>query len=140
MNHIETVRQIYAAFQRGDIGTILNHLADSVEWEYSTESADVPWLKRRHGRNEVPGFFASMAGFELHRFEPKVFLENENIVVVLIDVDLTVKSTGKRIAEEDEVHIWHFDPQGQVIKYGHKMDTHRHWLACGQPAPGISAG
>src|ERR1051325_5026289 len=120
MKHVETVRNIYAAFQRQDITTILNHVADDVEWEYSTETADVPWLKRRRGRDEVPGFFASMSGFELHRFQPKVFLGNDNVVVVLIDVDLTVKATGKRIIEEDEVHIWHFDPQGRVTKFGHK--------------------
>ena len=79
----------------------------------------------------MPLFFAAMAGFELHRFQPKTFLENDNIVVVLIDVDLTVRSTGKRITEEDEIHIWHFDAEGQVIKYGHKVDTHQHWMACG---------
>ena len=135
MKHAETVRSIYAAFQRGDIETILKHLADDVQWEYSIEAEDVPWLKHRRGRSEVPGFFASMAGFELHRFEPKTFLENDNIVVVLIDVDLTVKATGKRIAEEDEVHIWYFGPLGEVTKFAHKVDTHRHWIACGgQPA------
>ena len=131
MTQIETIQDIYAAFERGDIPAILNRLADDVEWEYSITPLGVPWLERRRGRAEVPQFFASHAEFELHRFQPKTFLASGNIVVVLIDVDLTVKSTGKRIVEEDEVHIWYFNVQGLVSRFGHKVDTHQHWIACG---------
>jgi ketosteroid isomerase-like protein len=134
MKHSETVGRIYAAFRRGDIAGILGDLADDVEWEYSIEPMGVPWLDRRRGRSEVSGFFAAMANFELHQFEPKVFLENGNVVVVLIDVALTVKATGKRVVEEDEVHIWYFDQQGRVTRFGHKVDSHQHWIACGRPA------
>jgi ketosteroid isomerase-like protein len=131
MKHSDTVRQIYAAFQRGDVSTILTYLADDIEWEYSSQRLGVPWLEPRRGRDEVPGFFAAMAGFDLHLFQPKVFLEEGNVVVVLIDVDLVVKATGRRVTEEDEVHIWYFDPQGRVSRFAHKVDTHQHWLACG---------
>jgi uncharacterized protein len=142
MSHSGTVGEIYAAFQRGDIPAILSRLADDVEWEYSIQPAGVPWLEPRRGRSDVQGFFAAMAAFELHRFEPKVFLESGNIVVVLIDVDLTVKATGKRITEEDEVHIWYFDPEGRATRFGHKVDTHQHWIACGgqEAAAAASAG
>jgi uncharacterized protein len=134
VKHSETVGEIYAAFQHGDIAAILSHLADDVDWEYGVEPLGVPWLDRRRGRSEVPGFFAAMAGFELHRFQPKLFLENDGVVVVLIDVDLTVKATGRRIVEEDEVHIWRFDAQGRVVRFSHKVDTHQHWMACGGQA------
>jgi ketosteroid isomerase-like protein len=137
MRHADTVRQIYSAYQRGDLSAILDRLADDVEWEYSITPLGVPWLERRRGRGEVPLFFAAHAGFDLHRFEPKTFLESGNIVVVLIDVDLTVKSTGRRITEEDEVHIWYFDSQGRVIRFGHKVDTHQHWTACGKDVAGV---
>jgi ketosteroid isomerase-like protein len=130
MTHSGTVEEIYGAFQRGDISSILSHMADDVEWEYSIEPLGVPWLERRRGRDQVPEFFAAMAGFELHRFEPKLSLENGNMVIVLIDVDLTVKATGKRVTEQDEVHIWQFDSAGRVVRFGHKVDTHQHWLAC----------
>jgi hypothetical protein len=70
-------------------------------------------------------------GFDLHRFQPKTFLASGNLVVVRIDVELTVKATGTPIVEEDEVHIWYFDSQGRVTRFGHKLDTHQHWLACG---------
>ena len=139
MQNSETVRQIYGAFQRGDIAAILDRLAEDVEWEYAIAPAGVPWLQPRRGRAAVPGFFAAMSGFELHQFEPKMLLENGNVVVALIDVDLTVTATGTRITEKDEVHIWYFDPHGRVERFGHKLDTHRHWIACGSPAA-VAAG
>jgi ketosteroid isomerase-like protein len=49
------------------------------------------------------------------------------------DVELTVKATGRRIVEEDEVHIWRFDAQGRIRRFAHKVDTHQHWRACGSP-------
>jgi uncharacterized protein len=131
MKNLETVQQLYAAFGRGDIPAILNHLAEDVAWEYTPSSAQVPWLQLRHGLDEVPKFFESLGAMEIHTFQPKTFLENENgqIIVVLIDVEMTVKATGKKIVEEDEVNIWHFNKDGQVIKFTHKADTHQHWIA-----------
>jgi uncharacterized protein len=133
MTTLEVVRDIYESFGRGDIQSILRHLSDQVEWEYDLKPIGVPWLQPRRGRQAVTGFFEAMAGFELHRFQPKTFLANELVVVVLIDVELTVKATGTRIVEEDEVHIWYFDSHGRVTRFGHKVDTHQHWLACGAP-------
>ncbi len=130
MSNLETVQQIYAAFGRGDIPAILECLDEDVEWEYAIAPIDVPWIQHRRGRSEVPKFFESLDGMEFHGFTPKHFLENDNLVVVLIDVDLTVKATGRRIVEEDEVHIWHFNSQGRVIRFGHKLDTFQHWSAC----------
>jgi hypothetical protein len=83
------------------------------------------WLLRGNGR------------FDLQRFHPKTFLAHESMVVVLIDVELTVKATGTRIVEEDEVHIWYFDAQRRVTRFGHKVDTHQHWLACGAPSAAV---
>jgi ketosteroid isomerase-like protein len=129
MSNIETVQQIYVAFGCGNLSAIFEHFADSIAWEYGIAETDVPWLQLRHGKSQAFGFFESLDQIELHKFEPKVFLEHGNIVVALIDVELTVKATGIKIAEEDETHLWHFNSQGQVIKFGHRLDTHRHWLA-----------
>jgi uncharacterized protein len=129
MSNIQTVKSIYAAFGKGDIPNILSHLVENVEWEYGMSDNGVPWLEARHGRADVPKFFESLAALEFQKFQPKIFMEADNLVVALIDVDFVVKATGKKIAEEDEVHIWHFDSQGRVIKFCHKIDTHQHWAA-----------
>jgi ketosteroid isomerase-like protein len=136
MSNVRTVQEMYAAFGRGDVPAILSRLADSVEWEYGPVSTTVPWLQRRHGRDGAAGFFASLAEIELHRFAPKEFLEGDGVVVVLIDVEFTVRATGKRVAEEDEIHVWRFDPDGRVVRYRHGVDTHLHQLAWGGPSSG----
>jgi uncharacterized protein len=129
MGNKEKIQQIYMAFEQGHLPAILEQLAESVEWEYGLISTDVPWLQARRGRTNVPGFFESMNEFELHKFEPKMFLESGNVVVVLIDVELTVKKTGIRVIEEDEIHLWHFDSEGKISRFAHKVDTHQHWAA-----------
>lgn len=129
MSHIPTVQAIYAAFGRGDIKTILGHLADDVVWEYDKSAAGIPWLVPLRGRAQVPGFFAALAAVEFQQFQPKLQLQSGNIVVGLNDVAFTVRATGKRVVEEDEIHIWHFDASGKVARFCHKTDTLQHWLA-----------
>lgn len=129
MSNVLTVQRLYEAFGQGDLPTILSLLAETIQWEYGMMDAGVPWLQPRSGRAEVPKFFESHNAFDLQKFQPKTFLKNGNIVVVLIDVALIVKATGRSVIEEDEVHIWHFDDEGRVIRYCHKVDTHQHWLA-----------
>ena len=129
VSNIPTVQSIYAAFGRGDIPAILSHLSEDVEWEYGTLDAGVPWLKPRRGIAAIPGFFESLATLEFQQFEPKTLLESGNVVVSLIDLVVVVKATGRSIVEVDEVHIWHFDGQGKVSRFCHRLDTHKHWLA-----------
>lgn len=129
MAHVETVQQIYQAFGRGDVPGILEHLADDVDWEYGVPSTDVPWLQPRKGRGQVPAFFQALADFDIQTFAPKTFLESGHVVVVLIDLAGVVRSTGRPIVEEDEVHIWHFDAAGRVSRFRHRCDTYLQWAA-----------
>jgi hypothetical protein len=66
---------------------------------------------------------------EFHKFQPKHILGEDHIVVGLVDFEGTIKSTGKRIVEEDEVHIFHFNNEGKVTKFRHQCDTHQAWTA-----------
>jgi len=127
--HTDSVRRIYEAFGRADVAAILSHLADDVEWEYGVNSTDVPWLQPRRGKARVPEFFQALSALDIQRFEPTHFLETEAIVVVLVKLEATVRSTGRRIVEEDEVHIWYFDAAGRVTRFRHRVDTHQHWGA-----------
>lgn len=129
MAHADSVREIYQAFTRGDTDAILDRLADDIEWEYGVNSTDVPWLQPRRGKDQVPEFFESLAAIEFHSFEPTMFLENGHVVVALIDLEATVRATGRRVVEVDEVHIWHFDKNGKAIKFRHRVDTHQQWAA-----------
>jgi ketosteroid isomerase-like protein len=129
VSHLATVQGIYAAFGRGDVPAILGCLAEDVVWEYGQPSTDVPWLQSRRGRAAVVGFFEALGAVEFARLEATTFLESGPTVVVLLQLDATVKATGRRVLEEDEVHIWHFDAAGQVSRFRHRLDTHLHQLA-----------
>ena len=47
----------------------------------------------------------------------------------IFDFDAAVRQTGKRIFEQDEVHIFYFDNQGKVIRFRHRADTHQQFEA-----------
>jgi ketosteroid isomerase-like protein len=131
MNLSDKVRNIYAAFSRGDIPAILEHLAPDVEWEYGVTSTEVPWLQPRRGRAEVAeGFRASGAAVQYRKFQNKAILESGNLVVALNDAEFIVIATGRTVSEEDAVNIWHFNESGQVVRFRHRVDTHQQWLAC----------
>jgi len=129
MSNLQTVQEIYEAFGRGDIETIMSKLSDTVNWEYSGSNETVPWLKNRRGKEETLGFFQDLAVVDFNRFEPTALLDGGMVVVALIDIDLTVKKNGENIAEKDEVHVWRFDQDGKVSGFRHGADTLAHFRA-----------
>jgi ketosteroid isomerase-like protein len=132
MSNLKTVQDIYQAFGRGDIPAILDKLWDNIEWEYPYRAAPnpVPWLQPRENKEGVAQFFESLAALEFHQFTPKAFLEEPGLVVVLLDFEATVKETGQRIVEMDEVHIWRFNEDGKVVRFRHCADTYQQAAAC----------
>ncbi len=129
MGNLTTVQEIYAAFGRGDVPTILDRLSESVDWEYGAGSTEVPWLKQRHGRAGAADFFESLGALEIRKLVPKTLLEGPGVVVVLLDLEAIVRATGKRIVEEDEVHIWYFDDTHRVTRFRHRVDTQQQLAA-----------
>src|SRR2546430_534774 len=122
-SNTDTIRAIYAAFERGDVPSILSSLSENVEWEYGSTLTEIPWFKPRRGRQAVAGFFEALGALDIHKFERKTFLSTENIVVVLFDIDCTIKANGVRVTEEDQVHIWYFDKAGKATRFRHRVDT-----------------
>lgn len=100
-----------------------------MEWEY-TDGHGVPWLERRKGREGAGQFFGVVqAEMEIHSFARKHVLGDGAVVAALIDIEFTVKRTGKKIREVDEVHLWHFDTRGRVVKFRHVVDSYQHVAA-----------
>lgn len=124
MTPIATVQQIYTAFGRGDIPGILALLADDIEWEYGAFPNPVPWLAPLRGRDQVPAFFeALLSRVEMNVFVPKHVMTDGRLVVAVCDVEFTVRATGKRVVERDEVHLWHVDDRGLMQRFRHRCDT-----------------
>ena len=132
MSHRETVQQIYAAFNQGNVPAILERLAEDVEWEHDTVDHGIAVLQPRRGRREVAGFFEGLAVLEFTRFEVANVLEGGNQVVAVCHVDHVHKKTGKRFSDL-ELHLWTFGERGQVTRFRHLVDSHQLWL---QQQPG----
>lgn len=125
MSNADTVKQIYEAFGRGDVASIMDKLDDNVEWESETAVEGVPWLEPRRGKANVGGFFESLAPLQITRFEPHTFFESGDKVFVLIAFEAT--RDGKSYSIPKNGHLWQFNSAGKVVKYDHITDTATHW-------------
>jgi uncharacterized protein len=126
---IHVIQGIYAAFGRGDIPWILDQLAEDVAWDYGLADVGIPWLCARSGRDSVGKFFEALAGFRIQKFEIKAVIGQDRLVMALIEVEATVALTGRRVVDPAEVHVWHFDEHGKVLRFRHAADTLQHFRA-----------
>jgi ketosteroid isomerase-like protein len=128
--NLETVKQIYAAFGRGDIPAILNALADNVAWEAwadnSAAKAGVPWLVPRHGKAGAADFFALIgATLVVKTFRVLSLMDGGDQVAAEFEIACDVPSSGGYYRDE-EMHLWTFDASGKVIRLRHYTDTAKH--------------
>jgi ketosteroid isomerase-like protein len=128
--NLETVKQIYAAFGRGDIPAILNTLADNVAWEAwadnSAARAGVPWLIPRHGKAGAADFFALIGPtLVVTHFRVLSLMDGGDQVAAEFEIACDVPSTGGHYRDE-EMHLWTFDASGKVLRLRHYTDTAKH--------------
>ena len=98
--NVDLVRLGYDAFGRGDINGLLELLAEDIEWT-SPGPPELPTAGTRRGRQQVAEFFQAVDQvFEIQRFEPKSFVAQGDVVVVLGSDTASVKATGKVLTEE----------------------------------------
>jgi uncharacterized protein len=131
--NLAVVAQIYEAFGRGDIPSILEYLADNVMWEgwadNSAQRAGVPWLIARYGKASVPEFFEVIGRFQIHEFAVLSIFGSGNQVAAEILIDATV--SDERRMRDEELHLWTFDESGRVVRFRHYVDTAKHMAAAG---------
>ncbi|MGA7883404.1 MAG: nuclear transport factor 2 family protein, partial [Terrimicrobiaceae bacterium] len=88
------VRNLYDAFGRGDIPTILSMLADDVDW-YDPGPPAVTHAGRYRGRDDVGRFFSRIGeSLEIETFQPTEFLAKGDRVIVFGSIRAKVKQTG----------------------------------------------
>jgi ketosteroid isomerase-like protein len=120
--NVETVKDLYARFGRGDVPGILERLAPDVEWEHDWGAEPLPLYVPRRGRAAVAGFFEALAAFEFLRFEPAAFLEGADMVAVPIHLALRHKASGRELRDL-EMHLWTFGAEGLPRRFRHFADT-----------------
>jgi hypothetical protein len=122
-NHVETVKSIYAAFGRGDVGAILDLCSDDVTWGIDSVAAgDVPPYGIFRGKQGVAKFFAAWAETaDFHVFEPSSFAPVGDHVFNTLTYQVAVKATGKRVDNTSAQH-WAFS-NGKLVLWRGYEDT-----------------
>jgi uncharacterized protein len=125
-NNVATVNSIYEAFGKGDIPTIINHLADNVEWEQwadnSAQNAGVPWMQAQKGKEGAFEFFKAVGKLDVKDFQVISILANDSQVAVEFVFEANVPSTNGHYRDE-EIHLWTFNEEGKVVRLRHYGDT-----------------
>lgn len=105
--NIKTIQDIYAAFGKGEVATIVNQLTDDVRWVTHLE-AIVPWAGDYSGKGRVPKFFeAIFNSVDTEAFVPAEFFAQDDTVVSVGEYGCKVRATGKR-SRTRWVFIWKF--------------------------------
>ena len=114
-DNINSVQEMYSAFGRGDVATIVDKCSDDVKWITHLDPA-VPWSGDYSGRDNVPRFFqAIFESVDTTSFEPQEWIADGDTVVSIGSYGCRVRATGKE-ANTRWIFVWKFD-DGRVVSY-----------------------
>jgi ketosteroid isomerase-like protein len=121
--NLDAVGRLYAAYGRGDMGAVLDELADDVDWAAEAAGTAVPWWGPHRGRDDVPRFFEAIAAnVDISKFDIVTMTANdEGDVIATIDWSFTVKATGKT-ASMFMQHWWRF-AEGKIAFFRGSEDS-----------------
>ena len=133
MSNLATVQSIYEAFGKGDVPSILDTLADDVEWESwsdnSAVKAGVPWMQPLSGKANVAKFFEVAGQMDIKDLQILGFMEGGNQVAVEFVLEAGLPTFGGGHYRDEEVHLWTFNDAGKVTRLRHYTDTAKHIAA-----------
>lgn len=119
--NVQAVQELYAAWGRGDMASLLSGLADDVDWHVSGP-VDIPVCGSGRGRDQVASFFKQLSEtLETQLFEPREFIAQGDKVAVLGHERHRVRTTGSAF-EGDWVQVFTLR-EGKVVGYREYWDT-----------------
>jgi len=123
VNNATLVAEMFDAFKKGDIDTLLSHMHPDIIW-ISSGSDPIPQAGTYRGREETATFFSKMAkAITFTEFVPqKIVNADEHTVVSIGNFAGTVNATGKEFRSRF-VMIDEFDDDGLVTKFTDYYDT-----------------
>lgn len=131
--NLTTVTAIYEAFGKGDIPTILAHMAPDVQWESWADNhgqqAGVPWLQARQGKEGVLAFFQYLGSqMQVTEFQVLSIMDGGHQIAVEFVIAVNLPALGTHFRDE-EIHLWTFNSEGKVSRLRHYTDTAKHIAA-----------
>ena len=99
--NVTLVQSLYAAFGRGDIGTIIGAAVLDTVWHVHGRAKDHPALGVQKGPQGVQKFFEILAETQdVVTFAPREFYAADDKVFVRGNYAWTMRKTGKPVASE----------------------------------------
>jgi uncharacterized protein len=118
---IQTVKDAYAAFGRGDVATILSMLAPDVSWELEAP-AEISFAGIRKGPDAVKGFFQGIASDHADpKLEIAEYFSSADGVATFGRYKCTLKKTGKQV-DSPVAHLFKFR-DGKIIRFVDHINT-----------------
>jgi len=120
LSDLNSVREVYNAFAKGDMPAVLGSLSREIEW---TEAEGFPYGGTYRGPKAVlEGVFMRL-GSEWEGFAavPDEFIDGGDTIVTLGKYSGTYKRTGKSF-QANFAHVWKMS-DGKAIRFVQYVDT-----------------
>ena len=122
MSNVDTLKQGYEAFGRGDLDGASENFSEDIRWD-NPEASQVPNSGVTTGKEDVKSLFASLGEYwSSFALTPDEFIDGGDTVVVLSHVEATAKETGDSV-KLPFVHIWRFGSDGKATEVQALTDT-----------------
>ena len=130
MSNADTIRGVYAAFQRGDIPAVLAAMAPDIVWN---EAENFPYADNNPyvGPDAIlAGVFARLGGeWDGFAVKEEDLIDAGDTIVTLGRYGGAPKATGKKINAQF-AHVWRFK-NGKIVAFQQYTDTLQAMLAMG---------
>ena len=121
-DNLATVMAIYEAFGSGDVETMLEAVADDVDWAVDAEPVG-PWYGQRTGKDGVASFFADLASAtDVQDFAVEGMGASDNEVFAFLRFAVRMKATGREAAFHLH-HYFRFGGDGKIEYYRGSEDS-----------------
>ncbi len=112
--NLETIKGMYAAFGRGDVGAVLDTVSDDVDWATDGPATAAPWYGPHKGKDGVASFFEALGKtMEVEDFTPLAFATTDDgDVLTVVRYTHRCRETGK--AASMHLHHWFRFTNGKV--------------------------
>ena len=123
MDNVDVVKNLYDAFGRGDIPTVLGAMAPDIHWHQAESNPYMPSGEAWVGPDAVLNNLfmklgAEWDGFSVH---PKAFHSAGDSIIVEARYSGTYKATGKSM-DMQVCHVWDVR-DGKVTRFQQYVDT-----------------
>src|SRR6185312_2973724 len=121
-SNIETIKAVYAAFNKGDLARILDVLSDDVDWATEATSTAAPWYGARHGKQQVADFFSAFTGtMATDEFTLLAYAAYGDDVMTVVHHRSHNKDTGHSV--DMNQHHWFGFSNGKIAYHRASEDT-----------------